>query len=209
MESKDECFYVKTDDLYSSKNKLEKAVEGINSGNLTRSHGEPILVSKMSEGKYYIVDGNHRALELASSGKPQIKARLSKYKESLTEMELDENTVCLTNYIKNIKSVTDQSRVPSSVPRYLYHATYKQMLPTIKRNGGLQVGAFLAKSYNEALNDAEMVENLDDDWKNNIIVFKINTGKLNHDKIEVDDNENPGAYYYNDVVPSKCLVKNG
>ena len=83
------------------------------------------------------------------------------------------------------------------------------MLPTIKKNGGLKVGSFLTRSFKEALSEAELVENLDQDWKDNVIVFKINTGKLDKKKIEVDNNEEPKEFSYNDTIPVECLVRNG
>lgn len=215
MESKGESFYVEMDALYSSKDKLEKTVESINKKSYSHAKGKPILVTRMTEDRYYIVDGNHRALELASDGKKRVKVSLFEYMQDITETNNADmrdrmnSAVPVLEYVNSIHKDIDESRVPRSVPRYLYHATYKQMLPTIKKNGGLKVGSFLARTYKEAVADANMVENLDPEWRDNVIVFKINTGKLDHGKIEVDNNENPTEYQYNDVVPAGCLVKNG
>ena len=66
MESKKKDFFVEISSLYSSREKLENAVECINKKKYSYSRNEPILVSKMAKGNYYIVDGNHRVLEYAN-----------------------------------------------------------------------------------------------------------------------------------------------
>lgn len=215
MESKGETFYVEMDCLYSSKDKLEKTVESINNKQFSHSKGKPVLVTKIEEEKYYIVDGVHRALESACAGAKRLKVETFEYSQDISETDNAEmadkikSAVRVTKFVEGIYKDIDESRVPRKVPRYLYHATYKQMLPTIKKNGGLKVGSFLARTYKEALEEANMLENLDQDWKDNVIVFKINTGKLDHGKLEVDNCDNPREYMYNDVVPSGCLVRNG
>lgn len=209
MESKQEDFFVELSNLYSSKTKMEKVVDGINNKKYSYSRAKPILVSKLSKGKYFVIDGNHRVLEYANEGKSRVKVRLFDYKQTMNETDVEDEIVPVSEYVNKINREIDETRIPKTVPRYLYHATYKQMLPTINKDGGLKVGTFLRKTYKEAMNDAQMIENLDQDWKDNIIVFKINTGKLDKNKIEVDNNENPNEYMYNDVVPCGCLIRNG
>jgi len=210
MESQQEDFFVDTDSLYGNREKLEQTVESINGKKYSKNRGNPILVSKLGEGKYYVVDGNHRALEYAHEGRKRVRVSLFDYKQDIEEDKtLILDPVPVTEFIDMIKGDIEESKIPNSVPRYLYYSTYKQMLPTIKRDGGLKVGSFLKRSYKEALDDAELVENLDQDWKDNIIVFKINTGKLNHKRFEVDNNDDPSEYSYQDVVPTGCLVRNG
>lgn len=209
MESKDEEFFVEMGCLYSGRNKLEKVVDSINKKNYSHTRHKPVLVSKMGEGKYFIVDGNHRVMEYARDGKTKVKVKLFDYRKNILETEIEDDIVPVSEYVGKLTREIDEKRIPRSIPRFLYWGTYKQMFPTIKRGGGVKPGQFLARTYKEAVAEANMVEDIDPDYKDNIVVFKINTRKLNKDNFEVDNNEDPKEYFYNDVIPCDCLIRNG
>ncbi len=209
MEKTEKVFKVKIADLYSPIDKMEKTVGQLNNKEYARDRGKPIIVSKMGKGRYYVMDGNHRAMEDYQNGKTEIDAVMDRYYPDVST-GYEEKIGCadqITKYAETLDHEIDEARIPRSIPRYLYHGTYKQMLPTLKKTG-LKAGSFLSHSYKEALSNAEKLENLDDDWKENIVVFKINTGNLRHGKISVDNQDEPNEYGYTESIPYEILVRN-
>lgn len=212
IERANKPFPVDISNLYSPKEKLEKTVGQLNNKEYSRNKGKPIKVSRMGRNKYYIIDGNHRALEAYIDGHKTINAEIDEYLPNMKKSSKDYDDIMnnagqLLDYANQIEREIDENKIPKAVPRYLYHATYKQMLPTLKKNG-LEAGAFLSTSYKEAYSNAEMLENMDQDWKDNIVVFKINTGKLDKDKMFVDSKDDPKIYEYQDTVSYDVMVKN-
>ena len=210
MEKTEKTFKVKLSDLYSPVGKIEKTIGQLNKKEYARDRGKPIRVSKMGKGKYFVIDGNHRVMEDMQNGKTEITAVLDRYVPDVSKGGYEDkigDADQMSKYLGEMEVEIDESRIPKEIPRYLYHATYKQMLPTLKKTG-LKPGSFLAKTYKEALSNAEMLENIDDDWRNNIVVFKINTGKLNKGKISVDQQDEPSEYGYNESIPYEILVRN-
>ena len=104
----------------------------------------------------------------------------------------------------------------STVPTKLYHATYKQFIKSIKKDGGLIGGknkmwgdsksyvVYLAKDRDVAesyMEDNDFLNDLDDDeyddYVDNIVVFEIDTSHLDPKLLKIDQNvrNNDGATY--------------
>lgn len=115
------------------------------------------------------------------------------------------------------------------VPKKLYHATYKQFLKSIKKSGGLEGGKNkmwedskkkvvylaidkdVAESYME---DNDFLEELDDDeyddYVDNIIVFEIDTSKLNLSLLKSDENvrnDDNSTFEYKGKIPLDAMKK--
>jgi len=83
---------------------------------------------------------------------------------------------------------------------FLYHATYKQYLDSIKKNGlnselskknwedSKKGYIYLATSKDIAISYAESSNSVPEEWLDEIIVLKINLKNLNKEKIESDSN---------------------
>ena len=96
---------------------------------------------------------------------------------------------------------------------YLYHASFRQLLPSIKKNGlnprieskswsmsgnyiYLSADKYVAESY------AEIADNVPDSYLDNIIVFEIDKNLLNLDKLTMDTNNKAGdTYQYAGIIP--------
>ena len=104
-------------------------------------------------------------------------------------------------------------------PKYLYHATYKPFLESIKEKGlgntertmwsdSVRGVVYLADDADVAYSYAEISEWLDDiedyaKYANNIIVLKIDSDKLDRTKLKRDDNViyDCGTFEYHGIIP--------
>jgi len=111
------------------------------------------------------------------------------------------------------------------IPEYLYHATYKQLLKSIKEKGlGGEVSpypwqlvkpgiVYLATEFDIALSYAETNDNVPDEWIDEIVVFKIDTKDLDKNKIKTDTNvklnkdEEAATIMYEGIIPYNILEK--
>ena len=106
---------------------------------------------------------------------------------------------------------------------YLYHATYKPLLDSIKEHGlgntditfwdDSQPGVvYLAIDPDIAQSYAETNENCDEDWLDQIVVLKIATKDLDRDKLQIDSNvrvedDQATTFEYHGVIPfDKCEI---
>lgn len=105
--------------------------------------------------------------------------------------------------------------LPSQLPKFLYHATYKPYLKSIKQNG-LGAGklkrnyedskrgvVYFATDFDEAVSYAESSDEVDDDYLDEIIVLRVKSNKLNSAQLKRDANVIDGetTYEYHGVVP--------
>lgn len=106
-----------------------------------------------------------------------------------------------------------------SIPKYLYHATYKPFLKSIKEKGlgntrrkmwsdSVEGVVYLADDADVAYSYAETAEWLDDiedyaKYANNIIVLKINSDKLDKTKLKRDANviDGDSTFEYHGIIP--------
>ena len=113
-----------------------------------------------------------------------------------------------------------------NVPKYLYHATYKPFLNSIKKKGLGNTNkkmytdskgkgtVYLALDPDVAISYAETAEWLDDvddydKYADNIIVLKIDTQSLNQSNFYIDDNviDNEGdTIEYHGIIPFSSVV---
>ena len=115
------------------------------------------------------------------------------------------------------------------IPQKLYHATYKQFLKSIKKDGGLVGGKnkmwgdskssviylakdkYVAESYmedNDFLNDLDADEA--DEYIANIIIFEIDTSKLNLKLLKSDENvrnDDGETFEYAGKIPLTSMKK--
>ncbi len=113
------------------------------------------------------------------------------------------------------------SEMTSDVPNILYHATYRPLLSSIKKNGLGGTGSevkrwndsihgivYLALDPDVAESYAETSENVPDEWLDEIVVLKIDTTKLDKSKFRLDRNvlDNTGdTLEYNGVIPISAI----
>jgi len=90
------------------------------------------------------------------------------------------------------------NEVLDDVPRLLYHATFKALLPTIKKQGIISDGSkyrgvYLGYSpeYASSLVEYSEKDNIPKEWFNEIVILTIDTSKLNLSKLERDPNDWP------------------
>lgn len=132
-----------------------------------------------------------------------------------------ENRLKQVHYFKHLNEEVD-----FELPQYLYHATYKPFLKSIKEKG---LGNTRRKMWSDskgkgvvylALNDdvaysyAETAEWLDDvedydKYANNIIVLKIDTNKLDKRKFFKDENvlDDDSTIEYRGIIPFDAVVE--
>lgn len=106
--------------------------------------------------------------------------------------------------------------------RYLYHATYKPVLPLIKQHGLDNTNAhlawndsvrgvvYLATDKDIAGSFAETSVDVPDEWVNDIVVLQIDTTFLDLSKLRLDRNiqDNTGySYEYHGVIPWAAVRK--
>lgn len=106
---------------------------------------------------------------------------------------------------------------------YLYHATYKPLLDSIKANGlgntsetnwqDSQPGVvYLAIDPDIAQSYAETNETVNEDWLDQIVILKIATKDLDKDKLQIDSNvrvedNQATTFEYHGVIPfDKCEI---
>ena len=103
----------------------------------------------------------------------------------------------------------------------LYHATYEDLIPSIERFGlgGSSSGyewtdskegvVYFASSPEVAISYAEANDDVPESWLDNIVVLKVDSNKLDQDKLMHDQNvqDNDGSTYeYHDVIPFSFLT---
>ena len=82
-EGKNQSFVVHINKLYSPLWKIKETVSDIESGKPSQSPG-PITISKMGDGKYYVMDGNHRVVEAIQNGQTFVDALLNPHLPDMT-----------------------------------------------------------------------------------------------------------------------------
>ena len=135
----------------------------------------------------------------------------------------DELEKAITIFLKRQKKLEEweESIVDEklSIPKYLYHATYKPFLKSIKEKGlgntrkkmwsdSVSGVVYLATNEDVAYSYAEIAEWLDDiedyeKYVDNIVILKIDTGKLDRTKLKKDSNVIDGddTFEYHGVIP--------
>lgn len=110
-------------------------------------------------------------------------------------------------------------RLISNKLEFLYHATYKEYIDSIKQNGlGMVVPkknwndskdgvVYLANDPYIALSYAEISEEVPDKWLNEIVILQIDVSQLNKKLLFCDENVigNQGTYEYHDIIPWSAI----
>ena len=105
--------------------------------------------------------------------------------------------------------------VLEDVPRVLYHATFKALIPSIKRKGiisggskyrnfdSVERGVYLGYSadYANDMVEASENDNIPKEWFDEIVILTIDTSKLDLSKLDRDPNVLPQEDEYDDTVP--------
>ena len=105
--------------------------------------------------------------------------------------------------------------VLEDVPRVLYHATFKALIPSIKRKGiisggskyrnfdSVERGVYLGYSpeYAGSMVEASENDNIPEEWFDEIVILTIDTSKLDLSKLDRDPNVLPQEDEYDDTVP--------
>ena len=106
------------------------------------------------------------------------------------------------------------------IPTHLYHATYKPLLPSIKRKGLIKNYQnknwedskdfiYLATSKDIAESYAETSDIVPEEWIDQIVVFKVDTDKLDLNQLSTDKNvqhkKEVSTYQYNKNIPFSNL----
>ena len=129
--------------------------------------------------------------------------------------------------VENILSIEENliKKFKMEIPKYLYHATYKPFLKSILDKGlgnthrkmwsdskGKGI-VYLATDAEEAISYAEEAEWLDDvededKYLNHIIVLKIDTDKLDKNKLFSDENviDGDSTYEYHGIINKDVIV---
>lgn len=105
-----------------------------------------------------------------------------------------------------------------NIPEYLYHATYKPRLKSIltfglgsksKKNweDSKDGVVYLASDYDEAYSYAETSDLVPESYLDNIVVFQIETSKLNKKLLYLDNNVIDGSstFEYHGIIPGNFL----
>jgi len=105
----------------------------------------------------------------------------------------------------------------NKLPRYFYHATYKELIPSIKKKGltstiakkswsfsgnyvYLSGDEFAAESY------AEIADNVPEEWVDNIVVLEIPSKVLDPNKLDIDENnKSRDTWQYAGAIPWKYI----
>ena len=118
-------------------------------------------------------------------------------------------------------SLSNKSVDFNNLPKYLYHATYRPLLESIKKNGLGGSGAvkkwedskpgtvYFDKDPEVAKSHAEASELVPEEWLDEIVVLKIPTDSLDKSKLNIDSNiiDNKGdTLEYQGVVPFNKIV---
>jgi hypothetical protein len=70
--------------LYSPQWKINETLEDIRNGKLSHSNDKPLRVSKCGKGRYFLMDGNHRAIEALLAGKTSLPGVLDEHVPDMT-----------------------------------------------------------------------------------------------------------------------------
>ena len=105
------------------------------------------------------------------------------------------------------------------VPKFLYHATYRPLLPMIKARGlghsetrknyedSVAGIVYLSDDPNVAESYAETSDMVDEDWLDAIIILKIATDSLDATKFLVDRNNlAEDTFEYHGTIPTSAIV---
>ena len=106
------------------------------------------------------------------------------------------------------------------IPNILYHATYKPLLKSIKKEGlipGKRVNwdngnehyknyIYLSDDPYAAESYAETSDLVNEDWLDNIVILQINTNSLDKNKFEIDtNNQQEDTFQYKGIIPNSCI----
>lgn len=127
---------------------------------------------------------------------------LSQLKDRLSELKSDELSISESFFDEPQSSIEDNFGT-----RYLYHATYAPYYKKIKQDGYIKAGVnknwsisgdfiYLCRHFDNAVDYAETAEEVPEEYLDEIIVLKIDTDKLELDKLDIDHNQVYG-YDYN------------
>jgi hypothetical protein len=121
--------------------------------------------------------------------------------------------------LRNI--IREELKKLHSIPQVLYHATYKELLPSIKEKGldtrkaklaweDSEPGVvYLANDPYVAESYAETSENVPEEWLDEIILLKILSKDLDLSKLYQDRNvrsdEEPSTFEYHGVIPWEII----
>ena len=118
--------------------------------------------------------------------------------------------------------VADAVNVDGMESKFLYHATYKPLLDSIRKTGlggtrntwfedSIPGVVYLADDPDIAESYAEANDSVDDEWLDEIVVFKVNVSDMDASKLYVDENvrsdEPPHTYEYHGTIPYASLKK--
>lgn len=109
---------------------------------------------------------------------------------------------------------------PTDIPSVLYHATFRPMVESIKKQGltpsgnkyvnfdNLEYGVYLGISPDYAISMVEASENntIPSDWFDDIVVLSVNVSDLDLKKLDRDPNVLPQDDEYNDETPPDDTV---
>ena len=112
------------------------------------------------------------------------------------------------------------NEVLEGVPRVLYHATFKALIPSIKQKGiisggskyrnfdSVERGVYLGYSpeYAGSMVEASENDNIPDGWFDEIVILTIDTSKLNLSKLDIDPNILPSDNEYDDIGPADGII---
>ena len=108
------------------------------------------------------------------------------------------------------------NEVLENVPRVLYHATFKALIPSIKRKGiisggskyrnfdSVERGVYLGYSpeYAGSMVEASENDNIPEEWFDEIVILTIDTSKLDLSKLDRDPNVLQQEDEYNETIYS-------
>jgi len=112
------------------------------------------------------------------------------------------------------------TEILDDVPHILFHATFKALLPLIKKEGivagggkyrnfvDVEKGVYLGYSpdYAGSMIEASENENIPEEWFDDIVILTIDTSKLDLNKLDRDPNVLPQEDEYDDEIPPDDTV---
>ena len=114
------------------------------------------------------------------------------------------------------------NEVLEGVPRVLYHATFKALIPSIKQKGIIMGGdkyrnfvdseiggVYLGYSadYANDMVEASENDNIPKEWFDEIVILTIDTSKLDLSKLDIDPNILPPDNEYDDIGPADGIIE--
>lgn len=130
----------------------------------------------------------------------------------------------IRDFIRKIIKESFEGKI--NIPDFLYHATYKPLLKKIEKEGlggksskrkwsdskkgvvYLALDPYVAESYAESVDEDEV--DMPEDWLDKIVILKINTSSLDHNKFNIDqnvlDNKGDTLEYYG-IIPWYAIEK--